>query len=27
MNLTEDLAGMVQTGSTSTHLVNLLMAT
>jgi hypothetical protein len=27
MNLTADLAGIVHTGSTSTHLVNLSMAT
>jgi hypothetical protein len=27
MNLTVDLAGMVHTGSTSTHLVNLSMVT
>jgi hypothetical protein len=27
MNLTADLAGMVRTGSTSAHLVNLSMAT
>jgi hypothetical protein len=27
MNLTTDLAGIVHTGSTSTHLVNLLMVT
>jgi hypothetical protein len=27
MNLTADLAGMVHIGSTSTHLVNLSMAT